>query len=138
LTANWELALQKIENNASNLVTFQKEIETYTKSLTHEILDLAIEVERQPELICPKCKVQKLIIRDKLVKCKDENCNWVQFRNICGIHLNLVDLETLITSGKTSLLKGMISKSGKKFDAFIAMDEGGETSFIFPQKKKRK
>jgi DNA topoisomerase-3 len=79
-----------------------------------------------------------LIIRDKLVRCKDENCNWVQFRNICGMQLSLVDLEALITKGKTSLLKGMISKSGKKFDAFIAMDEGGKTSFIFPQKKKRK
>ncbi|WP_369764982.1 DNA topoisomerase [Flavobacterium sp. WC2429] len=138
LTANWELALQKIKNKESSLATFQKEIETYTKSLTQEILDLAIEVERQPELLCPKCKVQKLIIRDKLVKCMEENCNWVQFRNICGIHLSLVDLEALINKGKTSLLKGMISKSGKKFDAFIAMDEEGETSFIFPQKKKRK
>jgi DNA topoisomerase-3 len=138
LTANWELALQKIENKESNLANFQKEIETFTRSLTQEILDLVIAVERQPELLCPKCNVQKLIIRDKLVKCKDENCNWVQFRNICGIHLNLVDLETLITTGKTSLLKGMISKSGKKFDAFIAMDEGGETSFIFPLKERRK
>jgi DNA topoisomerase-3 len=138
LTANWELALQKIENKESNLANFQKEIETFTRSLTQEILDLVIAVERQPELLCPKCNVQKLIIRDKLVKCKDENCNWVQFRNICGIHLNLVDLETLITTGQTSLLKGMISKSGKKFDAFIAMDEGGETSFIFPLKERRK
>jgi DNA topoisomerase-3 len=138
LTANWELALLKIENNESNLANFQKDIETFTRSLTQEILDLAIEVERQPELICPKCKVRKLIIRDKLVKCKDEKCNWVQFRNICGIHLSLVDLETLITKGKTNLLKGMISKSGKKFDAFITLDEGGETSFIFPQKIRRK
>jgi DNA topoisomerase-3 len=138
LTANWELALQKIENNESNLANFQKDIETFTRSLTQEMLDLVIAVERQPELICPKCKIQKLIIRDKLVKCKDENCNWVQFRNICGIQLNLLDLEALITKGKTNLLKGMISKSGKRFDAFIAMDEGGETSFIFPQKKKRK
>jgi DNA topoisomerase-3 len=138
LTANWELALQKIENKELNLLTFQKEIETFTRSLTQEILDLVIEVERQPELICPKCKVQKTIIRDKLVKCRDEKCNWVQFRNICGIQLNLVDLEALIIKGKTSLLKGMNSKSGKKFDAFIVMDEGGETSFVFPQKKNRK
>jgi DNA topoisomerase-3 len=50
----------------------------------------------------------------------------------------LVDLEALITKGKTSLLKGMISKSGKKFDAFIVMNENGETSFVFPQKKKRR
>lgn len=138
LTANWELALQKIENKESNLATFQKEIEIYTRSLTQEILDLVIEVERQPELICPKCKIYKLVIRDKLIKCPSESCTWVQFRNICGIKLNLVDLEALLSDGMTSLLKGMISKSGKKFDAFIAMDEGGETSFVFPQKKKGK
>ncbi|NRS87764.1 DNA topoisomerase-3 [Flavobacterium sp. 7E] len=138
LTSKWELALQKIENSESDLATFEKEIEVFTVSLTQEILDLAIEVERLPNLICPKCKVEKVFIRDKLVKCKDEKCNWVQFRNICGMQLSLVDLETLITNGKTSLLKGLISKSGKKFDAFIVMNTNGETSFVFPDKKKRR
>lgn len=138
LTSKWELALQKIENSESDLATFQKEIEAFTVSLTQEILDLAIEAERQPELICPKCKVEKVSIRDKLVNCKDEKCNWVQFRNICGIQLSLIDVEALITTGKTSLLKGLISKSGKKFDTFIVLNENGETSFVFPQKKKRR
>ncbi|MEZ7516095.1 type IA DNA topoisomerase [Flavobacterium frigidarium] len=138
LTSKWELALRKIENRESDLATFEKEIEAFTVSLTQEILDLAKEVERLPNLICPKCKVEKVFIRDKLVKCKDEKCNWVQFRNICGIQLSLVDLETLITNGKTSLLKGLISKSGKKFDAFIVMSVSGETSFVFPDKKKKR
>ncbi|CAM2973473.1 type IA DNA topoisomerase [Flavobacterium frigoris] len=138
MTSEWEVALQKIENNEENMANFQREIEVYTTTITHEILALSIAVENQPELICPKCKLEKLAIRDKLVKCKDENCNWVQFRNICGVQLSLVDLEALITKGKTSLLKGMISKSGKKFDAFIVMNENGETSFVFPQKKKRR
>ncbi|MCW2120671.1 type IA DNA topoisomerase [Flavobacterium sp. 7A] len=138
LTSKWELALQKIENSESDLVTFEKEIEDFTVSLTQEILDLAIEVERVPNLICPKCKVEKVFIRDKLVKCKDEKCNWTQFRNICGLQLSLVDLEALITNGKTSLLKGLFSKSGKKFDAFIVMNVSGETSFVFPDNKKKR
>ncbi|MBG6063208.1 DNA topoisomerase-3 [Flavobacterium sp. CG_9.1] len=138
MTSEWELALQKIENNEENIANFQREIEVYTTTITHEILALSIAVENQPEFICPRCKFQKIAIRDKLVKCKDENCNWVQFRNICGVELSVVDLEALITKGKTSLLKGMISKSGKKFDAFIVMNENGETSFVFPQKKKRR
>jgi DNA topoisomerase-3 len=61
-------------------------------------------------------------------------CNWVQFRNICGIQLNLVDLKHY-NERKTSLLKGMVSKSGKKFDAFIAMDEE-RPLFIFPKRRK--
>ncbi|WP_432221889.1 DNA topoisomerase [Flavobacterium sp. TMP13] len=138
MTSEWELNLQKIENNEEDIATFQKGIEAFTATITEELLTLSIEVEDVPELICPRCKVQKLAIRDKLVKCKDEKCNWVQFRNICGLQLNLVDLEVLISKGKTRLLKGMISKSGKKFDAFIVMNENGETSFVFTQKKKRR
>jgi DNA topoisomerase III len=138
MTAEWELALQKIENNEEDVVTFQKKMENFTVTITQEILALSVENEKQPELICPKCKNQKLVIRDKLVKCSDGNCNWVQFRNICGIQLSFLDLETLVTMGKTNLLKGMTSKSGKKFDAFIIMNEKGESIFTFSEKKKNK
>ncbi|MFA9193376.1 DNA topoisomerase [Flavobacterium sp. FBOR7N2.3] len=138
MTAEWELALQKIENKEVDVAVFQKGMEDYTRTITKEILALSVEKEKQLELICPRCKIQRLVIRDKLMKCPDESCNWVQFRNICGIQLNLVDLETLIIKGRTGLLKGMTSKSGKKFDAYIEMDEKGETSFTFPEKKKNK
>ncbi|WP_348800133.1 type IA DNA topoisomerase [Flavobacterium adhaerens] len=136
MTAQWELALQKIENNENDFAKFQKEMEGFTKAITQEILALSVEKEKKPELICPRCKVEKLMIRDKLIKCSDSNCNWIQFRNICGIQLNLADLETLVNKSRTSLLKGMISKSGKQFDAFIAMNEKGETTFVFPEKNK--
>lgn len=138
MTAQWELALQKIENKEGDVADFQKEMENFTTAITHELLSLSVESEKQPELVCPKCKIQKLVIRDKLIKCLDEDCNWVQFRKICGIQLNLMDLEMLINKGRTSLLKGMISKSEKKFDAFIVMNSDGKTSFTFPEKTKRK
>ena len=138
MTAQWELALQKIENNEGDVADFQKEMENFTTAITQELLSLSVESEKQPELICPKCKIQKLVIRDQLIKCLDEDCNWVQFRKICGIQLNLMDLEMLINKGRTSLLKGMISKSEKKFDAFIVMNSNGETTFAFPEKTKRK
>ncbi|WP_281335968.1 type IA DNA topoisomerase [Flavobacterium eburneipallidum] len=138
MTAQWELALQKIENNEGAVADFQKEIENFTTAITKELLSLSVESEKQAELVCPKCKINKLIIRDQLIKCLDEDCNWVQFRKICGIQLNLMDLEMLINKGRTNLLKGMISKSGKKFDAFIVMNSNGETTFTFPEKTKRK
>lgn len=138
MTAQWELALQKIENNEGDVADFQKEMENFTTAITQELLSLSVESEKQPELVCPKCKIQKLVIRDQLIKCVDEDCNWVQFRKICGIQLNLMDLEMLINKGRTSLLKGMISKSGKKFEAFIVINSNGETSFTFPEKTKRK
>lgn len=137
MTAEWELELQKIENNEADAVHFQRRMEDFTKTITKELLQLSVENEKIPDLICPKCKNQKIIIRDKLIKCPNESCNWVQFRNICGVQLSLENLEMLINKGKTGILKGMTSKSGKKFDAFIVMNEKGETTFSFPQKKKK-
>lgn len=75
MTAEWELALQKIENNEVDAETFHKEMEVYTKSITNELLQTSIATNNLPKLICPKCKSQQLIIRDKIVKCPDEVCN---------------------------------------------------------------
>jgi DNA topoisomerase-3 len=43
--------------------------------------------------------------------------------------------EALLTK-KTSLLKGMNSKSGKKFDAFIAMMKEERPLLYFPKEEK--
>lgn len=114
MTAEWELALQKIENNEADAGTFQKEMETYAKSITDELLQTSIASTNQPKLTCPKCKSQQLIIRDKIVKCPDEACNWVQFRTVCGVQISIENVTNLVNKGKTSLIKGMTSKAGKK------------------------
>ncbi len=138
MTAEWELALQKIENNEADAGAFQKEMETYAKSITDELLQTSIAQNNLPKLICPKCKSQQLIIRDKIVKCSDEVCSWVQFRNVCGIQISIADIENLVNKKKTSLIKGMKSKAGKKFDAHIVLNEDYTTSFEFAKNKSYK
>ncbi|AZA56540.1 MULTISPECIES: type IA DNA topoisomerase [Chryseobacterium] len=138
MTAEWELALQKIENNEADTETFHKEMEIYAKSITYELLQTSIATNNLPKLICPKCKQQQLIIRDKIVKCPDEVCNWVQFRNVCGVQIDIVDIENLINKGKTSLIKGMKSKAGKKFDALIVLNADCNTSFEFEKNKPKR
>lgn len=138
MTAEWELALQKIENNEIDARVFQREMETYAKSITDELLHTSIAQNNLPKLTCPKCKSQQLIIRDKIVKCPDENCNWVQFRNVCGIQIGIADIENLVNKGRTSLIKGMKSKAGKKFDAYIVLNEQAESSFEFEKNKSNK
>lgn len=138
MTAEWELALQKIENNEANAGTFQKEMETYAKSITDELLQTSIASTNQPKLTCPKCISQQLIIRDKIVKCPDEACNWVQFRIVCGVQISIENVTSLVNKGKTSLIKGMTSKAGKKFDAYIILKENAESSFEFEKNKSSK
>ena len=138
MTAEWELTLQKIENNEADARVFQKEMENYASSITNELLQTSIAQNNLPKLICPKCKSQQLIIRDKIVKCPDEACNWVQFRNVCGIQIGITDIENLVNKKKTSLIKGMKSKAGKKFDAYIVLNENAESSFEFDKNKSYK
>jgi DNA topoisomerase-3 len=135
LTAEWELELQKIENNENDLSNFQKRIEDYTLAITNELLQTNIVKEDLPDLICPKCKKEKLRILDKIVKCKDDVCNWLQFRMICGKLLTVNDIRLLVEKRKTSLIKGMKSKAGKSFDAYIILNDAGDSSFQFDKNK---
>lgn len=138
MTAEWELALQKIENNEADAGVFEREMENYASSIANELLQTSIAQNNLPKLLCPKCKSQQLIIRDKIVTCTDEVCNWVQFRNVCGVQIGIADIESLITKKKTSLIKGMTSKAGKKFYAYIVLNEDCNTSFEFEKNKRYK
>ncbi|RUT70253.1 type IA DNA topoisomerase [Flavobacterium cupreum] len=135
MTAEWELALQKIENNEGDAGAFQKEMENYASSITNELLQTSIAIDNLPKLTCPKCKSHGLIIRDKIVKCPDEVCSWVQFRNVCGVQIGIADIESLVNRRKTSLIKGMESRAGKKFDAYIVLNDDYKTSFEFAKNK---
>lgn len=136
MTAQWEIALQKIENKQSDAGAFQKEMESYAASITEELLQTSSVKIVIPELFCPKCKKEKLLIRENIVKCPDKVCSWLQFRNVCGVQLSIIDIENLVHNGKTSLIKGMKSRAGKKFEACIMLNEKCESSFEFEKNKK--
>lgn len=138
MTAQWEVALHKIEHNQADTGNFQKKIEIYAASITNELLQTSIPKINLSALLCPKCKKQQLIINDKIIKCPIETCNWLQFRNICGVQLDMSDIENLVTAGRTSVIKGMESRSGKKFDASIVLNEKTVTFFEFPKRKDKK
>lgn len=138
MTAEWEMTLQKIENNEADADAFHRDMEAYATSITRELLDTGIADEKQPELNCPKCKSRQLLIWNKVVKCPDEACGWLQFRIVCGVPLSLTDIESLVKKGKTNLIKGMKSNSGNKFNAYIVMNDKAETSFEFDNRQPKR
>ena len=138
MTANWELTLQKIEKKEIDAEIFQKEMETYATLITNELLQTTIAKENLPKLLCPKCQKRQIIIKDKIVKCPDKDCGWFQFRNICGVQMTLSDIESLIKKKKTPLIKGMKSRSGKIFDAYIVLNENAKSYFEFENTKMNK
>lgn len=131
MTAEWEFSFHQIEQGQLNADKFLNSIQTYTTEITKELLSLPIQRENIPQLQCPKCRQQYLIIRDKIIKCPDENCNWFQYRNVCGLQLSLSDIIELITNKRTSLIRSLKAKNGKKFDAFIVLKDNHKTIFEF-------
>ncbi|MDF2931101.1 MAG: type topoisomerase [Chryseobacterium sp.] len=131
MTAEWEMALHQIETKEINSKQFITDIKNYTNEITQELLSIHIPQENIPEIKCPKCQQHNLIIKDKIVKCPDEQCQWILFRMICSVQLSIDDIVCLITTGKTPLIKNMKSKNGKKFEAYILLMDDFNTTFEF-------
>lgn len=135
MTAEWEMALNQIETKEINSKQFITDIKNYTNEITQELLSIHIPQENILEIKCPKCNKHNLIIKDKIVKCPNEQCQWILFRIICGVQLSIDHITSLIKTGKTPLIKNMKAKSGKKFDAFLVLLDQCETIFEFPKNR---
>lgn len=133
LTAKWESAFKDIEENKTNMEDFHSKIEDYTSEITAELLAIK-PLNETDHISCPKCKGHTLQLREKVVKCLDTDCNWILFREVCGVKLSIDDITDLIQQGKTKLQKGLVSKAEKKFDAYLILKEDCTTGFEFNNK----
>ena len=48
------------------------------------------------------------------------------------------NIRQMLTNGKTSLIKGFISKRKKPFDAYLILEKNGKISFEFPPRTNKK
>lgn len=137
MTAQWEIAFEKIEHGEMDAVLFHKEVEFMVQEITKELLNVQRDATTPANLRCPRCK-GGVLLREKVVKCSDEQCGWILFRNICGVRLNYKEIEALLTKYRTPLIKKMMGRNKKPFNAYILLDQAGSTSFEFEVKKKGK
>lgn len=138
LTEMWEDAFMKIESGSVDADNFKKSIEVYASKITDELLESNIEQEEKQVFTCPKCKEQSMQVYPKVAKCTNEQCALTVFRTICGKTLSDAQLSDLLSKGRTSLIKGLKSKAGKQFDAFLLFDEEYKIKFEFLARKNTK
>ena len=135
MTGSWELALAAIEAGKMPSDKFAQVINSYVGTICEELLSLSSEQKSYPVYRCPKCGQQSVGIYAKVAKCRHETCGFHVFREVCGIHLSEDNIRDLISSGRTSTLKGLTSKAGKKFNARLVLGEDYITFFEFENKK---
>lgn len=138
MTGMWEKALAEIEQGEMNAQTFQNGIKIYAEQITNELLQTEIQSIEPKTPLCPKCKQHHLKVYDKVVKCPNEQCEWLLFRTICGKKMTIPAIISLIEKKKTPLLKGLKSKANKTFDAYLILNEDMTTSFEFPKNKRKR
>ncbi len=82
---------------------------------------------------CPSCGA-KIIAGNKGYGCSNwrQGCKFVVWKEIAGKKLTEKQIQALLLKGKTPLIKGFISKSGKKFEAILTLNNG-KVEFIFNQ-----
>lgn len=134
MTGSWEKALADIEAGKMNAETFHKGIEIYAGQICQDLLATSVSMSRTPTLTCPKCQSDSLMLYSKVAKCK--KCDFLVFRELCGLMLSDEQIKALVTEKKTPLLKGLTARSGKKFNARLVLNSDHTTSFAFEPGKK--
>ena len=135
MTGSWELALAAIEAGKMPSDKFSQGINSYVGTICEELLSLSSEQKSYPVYRCPKCGQQSVGIYAKVAKCRNKDCNFHIFREVCGTMLSEDNIRDLLTTGRTPLLNGLTSKAGKKFTARLILNEDYTTSFEFESRK---
>ena len=135
MTGSWELALAAIEAGMMPSDKFSQGITSYVSTICEELLSLTPEQKSYPVYRCPKCGQQSVGIYAKVAKCRNKDCNFHIFREVCGTMLSEDNIRDLLTTGRTPILNGLTSKAGKKFTARLILNEDYTTSFEFESRK---
>ena len=155
LTADWESALSLVAKGEMGRYEFMADIETMVSDLIQTYHEVGEEQKKmfawdQETLgICPNCGGQ--IVKGKYGAYCANKCG-MNVSRIMGTTLNDSQIKSLL-AGRKILLKGLTSKAGKKYDAYIIPNgteeyrftkDGQEKSGVqfkivmeFPQKKKK-
>lgn len=154
MTGQMEFNLSKVEKGELKLEQYMAEVEEAVGLIIEELrtfeqrhgkLPLALspkiqvnKKETNPKEslgICPRCGGE-IIEGEKGFGCTRwrEGCSFVVWKTpICGKVLTRNQLKSLLKKGKTPLIKGFKSKSGKSFKAFIVWEnqENAKLKFEF-------
>ena len=138
MTGAWEVALAAIEAGSASAAQFHQRICEYTVQICEELLRLSPPQKTYPSYHCPKCGKESVGIYAKIAKCRAEGCDFVIFREVCGSFLSDDNLRDLITTKRTPILKDLVSKAGKKFNARLVLGDDFKTTFEFEDKPKKR
>lgn len=145
MTAEWEQKLETISHGEFTEAQFVNDIggfireviATANKKIASSTPVQAFATPDNSLGKCPKCGHD--VVRDKFGNASCSNykagCKFKIWSTVAGKKVTDTQVKALLSKGRTNVIKGFKSKSGKSFDAVILLDKEGNTSFEFPKKR---
>lgn len=130
LTGKWEQRLEDITRGLHSSLEFGQDIRQFTRKITDEIFSSVDKTEigslnttadnEVKTIKCPFCEGE-MFVKDEYVKCKVKECGLYFNRTVCGKVLGPKTTKKLLETGKTGIVKGFKSKTGKDFEAKLRL-----------------
>lgn len=136
MTAKWETYLKKIGKGEGSAEVFLATIAKFIQKLLDEVPaqmqrnglpdQIAMTGDKAEIAICPKCKKGMIISAKGFYSCTEyaNGCKQSFPATFLKKRLTAKQIEYLCTKGKTPVIKGFVSKNGKKFNAKLVLEEG--------------
>lgn len=145
MTASWEKGLSQIESGSLTYPDFIKKLNKYISDEVNKIKDETVSInitgnaDSEP-ILCPICKTRNLKENSIAFSCegykdKSNPCNFTIWKIIAEKELSLSDVRKICVDGKSNLIKGFVSRDGKKiYNAYLKL-EGKELKLEFAKSK---
>ena len=121
MTGRWEIALNAIAEGGADAAQFDTLIRTFTGQITRQLLEMPVgdglqKAAQAENIICPCCG-GTVRVWETNAKCSNKDCGLWMNRTVFGKRLSESTIKYFLENGRTGVIKGFMSKSGKTFDA---------------------
>ncbi|OSK14536.1 DNA topoisomerase III [Escherichia coli M056] len=137
MTALWHEQQQMIQNGEMTVDAFLDELEMFIASQVSNVnIGVITSIPTQGaasdiKARCPMCG-NALFATPKVYGCK--SCGFRLWPQVAGKTLTISQVESLLTTGRTSVIRGFKSKAGKTFDAPLQLTAEGKVAFVFKKR----
>ncbi len=133
MTGEMEKELNDIAEGSGDYAQFISKAKGITQKWYRTVCNASSDTFSDKSRICPSCG-KKLINGKYSVFCSGnrDGCTFSIPYQICQKKLTDNQIQMLISSQRTNVIRGFISRTGKPFDASLKIDVQGKIEFVFP------
>ena len=119
--------------------TCSKDGKSWQQKMKYNFTDHKVEFVRKEHASsgykCPCCKKSDMYETDKMLRCMDSKCGFVIWKTVCAHDLTRDEIKSIIKTGKTDVITGLVSKAGREFSAALKVNKRGKKmDFEFEKK----